>query len=271
MRRSSGLPAADEAIGALEPHSVVCVAGRPCMGKTALLLDVAVRIHKNYRTNVVIGTAQESPAEIVAMAPPSVRSSMVEIPALGAVSTDCPLPPSCEAKICLVEMPNGDPTCAHFIAHWIRSHHSAGCGLLVANGFTVYSEVGTRAALELEGVRYRVPIERSAARLSARAFAASLKLSRVSGVPTIYGVRSASNNNQVLGPRPADLLHLHQVLRKFGIRTVLIHRPELYLPTGACEEGKGLVELACFDTESTKPRRSRLRYRIGKQAFDTIE
>jgi predicted ATP-dependent serine protease len=44
-------------LGDLVPGAMVSIAGHPGVGKTALLLDAAIRIHRSYGTNVVFATA----------------------------------------------------------------------------------------------------------------------------------------------------------------------------------------------------------------------
>ena len=53
-------------IGTLGLGELYFVAVRSCMGKTALLLELALRIHQRYETNVVFATARELPEDILA-------------------------------------------------------------------------------------------------------------------------------------------------------------------------------------------------------------
>lgn len=84
----TGLAGFDWTVVDLRPGEFYCVAGRPCTGKTQLLLDLALRVHRRYETNVVFATAQEFPEQIIARAPKSARACLVELPALGVLWPD---------------------------------------------------------------------------------------------------------------------------------------------------------------------------------------
>jgi hypothetical protein len=198
--------------------------GRPCVGKTALLIVIASRVHRRSRTNGVLATAQERGEALFALAPSALRRSMVSVGAQPGLASDPPVRPSNEPRLFLVEAFKGDLAGARFLAHCLQSNHPCGCGLLIENGWTVYSGGDTKARLRVGGATYRVPIEEGACRISVRSLRSSIEFARKSGVPVICGIRSASNKNQSRGPVPADLLHLQPLVRTHSIREVLLHR-----------------------------------------------
>jgi hypothetical protein len=98
-RKTTGLAGLDAVLGDLVPGARVCMAGRPCTGKTALLLDAAIRIHRRYATNVIFATAQEFPSEIIERAPLEARPALVEIPALDILRMRTLFPAGLEKRL----------------------------------------------------------------------------------------------------------------------------------------------------------------------------
>jgi hypothetical protein len=267
-RKTTGLAGLDAVLGDLVPGALVCMAGRPCMGKTALLLDAAIRIHRRYATNVVFATAQEFPAEIIERAPPAARSALREIPALDVLRMRIPFPADSEPKIFLVDMHDVGATWPHVIAHRLQAEHPAGCGLMIANGWTVYPDRVTQVEVTIAGNRYRANFERPGLLLPAATFRAGCRYSWRSRVAALYGIRTAENSEQWAGPKFRDLLHLSSAARKSTAVTVLVHRPELYLASGPEREAKrGLMELANVHADASESCRSELRYDEGEQGF----
>ena len=89
----TGLPGFDAVIGHLGLGELHCITGRPCTGKTLLLLHIALGVHRRYETNVVFATAQEFPEQIIAMAPAAARSCLVELPSLQLMRGELEFPP----------------------------------------------------------------------------------------------------------------------------------------------------------------------------------
>jgi hypothetical protein len=267
-RRTTGLAGLDAVLGDLVPGALVCLTGRPCMGKTALLLDAAIRIHRRYATNVVFATAQEFPSEIIERAPLAARPALMEIPALDVLRMRTPFPADSDPKIFIVDMHGVGATWPHVIAHRLQAEHPAGCGLMIANGWTVYPDRVTQVEVTIAGKRYRADFERPSLLLSAATFRAGCRYSWTSRVAALYSIRTAENNEQWAGPKFSDLLHLSSAARKLTALTVLVHRPELYLASGPESEAKrGLIELTNVHANADQSCRSELRYDEGEQGF----
>jgi hypothetical protein len=130
------------------------MAGRPCVGKTALLLDAAIRIHRRYATNVVFATAQEFPSDIIERDPLAARPTLMEIPALDILRMRTLFPADSAPKIFLVDMHDVGATWPHVIAHHLEVDHPAGCGLTIANGWTVYPDRVTQVEVTIAGKRF---------------------------------------------------------------------------------------------------------------------
>ena len=255
-------------LGDLVPGALVCMAGRPCMGKTALLLDAAIRIHRRYATNVVFATAQELPSEIIERAPLEARAALVEIPALDILRMRTQFPADSEPKIFLVDMHSVGSTWPHVIAHHLQVNHPAGCDLMIANGWTVYPDRVTQVEVAIAGKRYIADFQRPSLLLSAATFSAGCRYSWRSRVAALYGIRTAENNEQWAGPKFSDLLDLSSAAWKSAALTVLVHRPELYLASGPESEAKrGLIELTNVHADASQSYRSELRYDEREQGF----
>jgi hypothetical protein len=238
------------------------------VGKTALLLDAAIRIHRRNATNVVFATAQEFPSEIIERAPLAARPALMEIPALDVLRMRTHFSADSEPKIFIVDMHGVGATWPHVIAHRLQAEHPAGCGLMIANGWTVYPDRVTQVEVTIAGKRYRADFERPSLLLSAATFRASCRYSWRSRVTALFGIRTAENNEQWAGPRFSDLLHLSSAARKSAALAVLVHRPELYLASGPESEAKrGLIELTNVHANAGQSCRSELRYDESEQGF----
>jgi hypothetical protein len=113
------------------------------------------------------------------------------------------------------------------------------------------------------GVSYRLNLERAASTLvKAKRFA------KASGVATVYGIGTARHDDHEHRPRLEDLLRLRSAISKHALRTVLLHRPELYLSHGGGRGGAaGLIELAAASEGPLESRRMKLRYDAAERSF----
>jgi hypothetical protein len=264
----TGLAGFDAVIGHLGLGELHCIAGRPCTGKTLLLLHIALGVHRRYETNVVFATAQEFPVQIIAMAPASARSCLVELPSLQLMRGELEFPPGRGPCIYLVDVQAVGPTWPHYLAHTLNVSQVRRCDLLVSNGWTVYAEHGSYIKHVVGSVPYRLHRERPATLLSAATLARATRFAGASGVATIYGVRTAWNDAQEAGPRLADLRRLRSTVSKTSARTVLLHRSELYLPHGGGREAvAGIVELAAAGDGSSGRWPAFLQYDAAKRTF----
>jgi replicative DNA helicase len=262
----TGLKEFDAVCAPLGLGGLVCVAGRPCNGKTVLLLDLALRIHRRYETNVVFATARELPEDLLARAPVAVRHLLVELPARDLLREDIEFPVGRGPCVYLVDTQAVGPVRPHYIAHRLNAEHAARCDLLVSDGWSVTADRVTTVERAVAGVPYRLNLERAALTLAATTLVEAKRFAKASGVATVYGIRTAWHDDQERGPRLEDLLRQRSAVSKHALRTVLLHRPELYL---AHDEGReavaGIVELAAADERSSERRRVRLQYDAARR------
>jgi replicative DNA helicase len=256
---NTGLNALDSVVGDLGPGDFFCVAGRPCVGKTALLLDLVLRIHRRYETNIVFATAKELPEQIMDKVAAASRTMFVKLPVLNLLRGEVRLPAGRRPFVYVIDVQGVGPVWPHYIAHRLSVESRWRCDLLVVDGWSVSESGGTEMGVEVAGVPYRVAFERSAPKLSAATVRKGHELARVSGVSTVYGVTSARNDRQESGPRFEDLAHLQSAVSRAATRTVLVHRPELYKPD-ASRRPAGLMELTAVEGRTKKSWRAELRY-----------
>ena len=233
-----------------------------------LLLDLALRIHRRYETNVVFATARELPEDIIARAPVAVRHLLVELPARDILRDDIEFPVGRGPCVYLVDTQGVGPVRPHYIAHRLNAEHAARCDLLVSDGWTVTPDRVTYTKRVVGDTEYRLDCERPALRLSASTLVRAKRFATGSGVATIYGIRTVWHDDQESGPRLEDLRRLRSAVSKSVSRTVLLHRPELYLSHGEGREAvAGVIELAAEREGQSGSRRARLQYDAAKRRF----
>lgn len=262
----TGLKEFDSVCGPLGLGELVCVAGRSCMCKTVLLLDLALRIHRRYETNVVFATAREFPEDLVAKAPVAARHLFVELPVRALLREDVEFPAGRGPCIYLLDTQGVGPVRPHYIAHRLNAEHRSRCDLLVCDGWTVTPDRGTYTKRVLGDTEYRLGCERPALELSPSTLARARRYAQGSGVATVYGIRTAVHEDQEHGPRLEDLRRLRPAVSKHVLRTVLLHRPELYLPHGGGRETvAGVIEVAAVGEGALGSRRAKLHYDAAKR------
>ena len=186
----TGLKEFDSVLGTLGLGELYCVAGRACMGKTALLLDLALRIHRRYETNVVFATARELPEDLIAKVPVAARHLFVELPARALLREDVEFPAGRGPCIYLVDTQGVGPIRPHYIAHRLNAEHRSRCDLLVSDGWTVTPDRVTYTKRVLGETEYRLGCERPALQLSVSTLGRAKRFAQGSGVATVYGIRS---------------------------------------------------------------------------------
>lgn len=264
----TGLKEFDSVLGTLGLGELYCVAGRSCMGKTALLLDLALRIHRRYETNVVFATARELPEDLLAKVPPVSRHLFVELPVRDVLREDVEFPAGRGPCIYLLDTQGVGPTRPHYIAHRLNAEHRSRCDLLVSDGWSVTPDRVTYTKRVLGDTEYRLDCERPARVLSASTLARAKRFAGASGVATIYGIRTAAHDDEEGGPVLEDLRRLRPAVSKHVLRTVLLHRPELYLSHGeGREEVAGKIELSAAEGDKVGSRSAVLRYDAAKKRF----
>ena len=267
----TGLKEFDAVLGPLGLGELYGVVGRPCHGKTLLLLDLALRVLRRYETNVVFASARELPEDIIAKAPMAARHVLVELPVRDLLREEVEFPVGRGPCIYLVDTQGVGVRRPHYIAHRLNAEHSSRCDLLVSDGWSVTADRVTTVERVVVGVPYRLDLERAALTLSASTLVHAKRFAHASGVATVYGIRSAWHDDQEHGPRFEDLRRLRAAVSKSVSRTVLLHRPELYLAHGGGREAMaGIVQLTAADEGSSGGRRSRLQYDAAKRRFRSL-
>ena len=260
----TGLKELDSVLGSLVPSGLIGFVGRPCNGKTSLLIDIAIRIHRRYQTNVVFATASELPEAIVAKAPGSGRRYFTILPAIEVLRQRGEIPIGRKPRIYVVDTQAVGPRLPHYISHRLSAEHSSRCGLLVSDGWTVYPDRVTYIERELGGICYELNIERPAQVLPASALVDAKRFASGSGIVSMYGIRTADPNRSGGEPRLKDLLQLRSVVRQCATRTVLVHRPELYPPRGNRRQVvDGSIEIATEEKGQYGARRAKLKSYIA--------
>ncbi len=266
-------------VGALTPGQVWCVAGRPCMGKTALLLDVALRVLERHATNVVFGTAQEEATRILLRAPPGTMSRFLPLPSIDRVFEGIEAVWHPEPHIYLLDVQDLGAAQVHCVAHRLKAAHPVGCGLVVSNGWAVRPVRPTLMERVVDGHRYWLEWERPARRLGVDQLVRAQRDAVAAGVPMLYGVCTAFRREgrdgpdmyeRREGPKVEHLHALQQVLRPGAVGAVLVHRPELYY---AEDEGRaafeGMVELS--SGVGAERRSASLAYRREEKRFVDLQ
>jgi hypothetical protein len=173
-----------------------------------------------------------------------------------------------EPRIFLLDMHGVGATWPHVLAHQLQVDHPAGCKLLIADGWSVYPDRGTRIEVDFAGMRYIAAWERPCLRLSAATLRAAVRHSERSRIAALFGIGTAENGEQWAGPTFNDLRHLSSAVRTSTALTVLVHRPELYLASGPESEARrGLIQLTNVYADGRQGCRSELRYNESDHGF----
>lgn len=263
----SGLRGFDAVAGPLPPGAVCCVAGRPCVGKTSLLIDVALRVLQQQQTNVVFATAQQEAERILLRLPRGAMARFMPLPSIDRLFDAIEQFPEPEPHVYLLDVQDVGAVQAQCVAHRLKLASPAGCGLVVSDGWSVRPAAPTLIERVVDGHRYLLEWERPARRLRTADLAQARRDASASGIAMLYGVGTAAREDMDVGPQIDDLREIGALVRAGGIGAVLLHRPELYL---GHDEGRreieGLVTL-CSVTGGREPRRSVLRYEPDERGF----
>jgi hypothetical protein len=262
----SGLTGLDYAMGGVAAGELVCVTSPPHSGKTLVLLDWAARICRRYGKNVVFYSANEPSALIVRK---GVAKSRARV--LFAGETQSPIPYNREfsssGAIIMVDAHSGDLEQAQTLAKWLQVNHSAGCAALVSDGWCTTRPKPGEVKIVDGAVAF--PAERWAPTfLPAEKLRQAAEFARVSGLPVVMGVQTAS---LVDDDALADSLELSLQLRLAAHRWLAMCRPELYVDSDrAVAADKNVVHLCGRSANWWDTRRARLRFDYGERRFDTV-
>jgi hypothetical protein len=261
----SGLAGFDYAVGGVAAGELACVTSPPHSGKTLVLLDWAARICGRYGKNVVFYSANEPSVHIARKGVAKGRARV-----LFAGETQSRIPYTREfgsGAIIMVDAHSGDLEQAQTLAKWLQANHSAGCAALVSDGWCTTRQRPPEVRI-VDGT-FAFPAERWAPTfLPAEKLREAAEFARLSGLPVIMGVQTAS---LVDDDALADSLHLSLQLRLAAHRWVAMYRPELYVDSDrAVPADRNVVHLCGRSANWWDTRRSRLRFDDRQREFETV-
>lgn len=262
----SGLTGLDYAMGGVASGELVCVTSPPHSGKTLVLLDWAARICGRYGKNVVFYSANEPSVHIARKGVAKGRARV-----LFAGETRSQIPYTREfgssGAIIMVDAHSGDLEQAQALATWLKANHLGGCAALVSDGWCTTRPKPREVKIVDGAVAF--PAERWAPTfLSAEKLREAAEFARVSGLPVVMGVQTAS---LVDDDALADSLELSVQLRLAAHRWLAMCRPELYVDSDrAVPADKNVVHLCGRRANWWDTQRARLRFDSGERRFDTV-
>jgi hypothetical protein len=261
----SGLAGLDHTVGGVAAGELACVTSPPHSGKTLVLVDWAARICGWYGKNVVFYSANEPSVHIARKGVAKGRARV-----LFAGETQSRIPYTREfgsGAIIMVDAHSGDLEQAQTLAKWLQANHSAGCAALVSDGWCTTRQRPPEVRIVDGTVAF--PAERCAPTfLPAEKLREAAEFARVSGLPVVMGVQTAS---LVDDDALADSLHLSLQLRLLAHRWVAMYRPELYVDSDrAVPADRNVVHLCGRGAHWWDTRRARLRFDYGERRFDTV-
>jgi hypothetical protein len=261
----SGLAGFDYAVGGVAAGELACVTSPPHSGKTLVLLDWAARICGRYGKNVVFYSANEPSVHIARKGVAKGRARV-----LFAGETQSRIPYTREfgsGAIIMVDAHSGDLEQAQTLAKWLKANHSAGCAALVSDGWCTTRPKPREVKIVDGAVAF--PAERWAPTfLPAEKLREAAEFARLSGLPVIMGVQTAS---LVDDDALADSLHLSLQLRLAAHRWVAMYRPELYVDSDrAVPADRNVVHLCGRSANWWDTRRSRLRFDDRQRECETV-
>ena len=262
----SGLAGLDHAVGGVAAGELACVTSPPHSGKTLLLLDWAARICRRYRKNVVFYSANE-PSVLIARK--GVAKGRARVFFAGETQNLIPYAREfgSAGAIIMLDAHSGDLEQAQSLAKWLQVNHPNECAALVSDGWCT-TRPRPREVKIVDGA-VAFPAERWAPTfLPAEKLREAAEFARVSGLPVVMGVQTAS---LVDDDALADSLHLSLQLRLSAHRWVAMYRPELYVDSDrALPADSNVVQLCGRSANWWDTRRARLRFDYGERRFDTV-
>jgi hypothetical protein len=262
----SGLAGLDYAVGGVAAGELICVTSPPHSGKTLLLLDWAARICSRYGRNVVFYSANEPSVYIARKAVAKSRARVFFAEGTrnqNGNGRDI----GTSGAIVMLDSQSADFKQAQGVASWLAANHSAGCAALVSDGWCTTRQRPLRVKV-IDGV-VRFPAERWAPTLlSVKGMSEAVEFARVSRLPVVMGVQTASLvDDEAL----AESFHLSSQLRLAADRWISMRRPELYFDTDhAIAADKNVVCLSGTSPKWWDTRCAQLRFDYGMRKFETV-
>jgi hypothetical protein len=262
----SGLAGLDYAVGGVAAGELICVTSPPHSGKTLLLLDWAARICRRYAKNVVFYSANEPSVYIARKA---VAKGRTRVFFAGETRNRIPYERDIGASgaIVMLDSRGADLEQAQTLADWLKTNHPTGCAAVVSDGWCTTKQRPLSVKV-IDGV-VRFPAERWAPTLlSLNGIARAGEFARVSGLPVVMGVQTASlMDDEAL----AESVELSSQLRLAADRWVSMRRPELYVDTDqAIAADKNVVCLSGTSPKWWDTRYARLRFDPSRLEFGTV-
>jgi hypothetical protein len=262
----SGLQGLDFAVGGVAPGELISITSPPHSGKTSLLLDWAARICSRYGKNVVFYSANEPSVYIARKAVAKRRAAVFFA---GETKNRIPYGREIGASgaIIMLDSHSADHWQAQTLVKWLKVNHPAGCAGVVMDGWCTTVARPLKAAV-FDGV-VAFPADRWASTLlSVKAMSQAVEFARVSKLPIVMGVQTASLVDDEL---LAESFHLSSQLQLAADRWVCMRRPELYLDTvNRIAADKDVVCLSGSSPKWWDTRCARLRFDPGQLWFETV-
>jgi hypothetical protein len=231
-----------------------------------VLLDWAARVCNRYRKNIVFYSANEPSFGIARKSVVKGRTPIFfagETLRLDRFDRDIGF----SGAIIMVDARSGDLKQAQALAKWLQAHHSAGCAALISDGWCTTRKRPMEAKVVEGAIIF--PAERwTPTFLPAEKLSEAAEFARVSGLPVVMGVQTAS---LVDDDALADSLHLSLQLRQSAARWLAMYRPELYVDSDrAVRADKNVVHLCGRSANWGDTRRARLRFDSRRMGFETV-
>jgi hypothetical protein len=262
----SGLAGLDYAVGGVAAGELICVTSPPHSGKTLLLLDWAARICRLQAKNIVFYSSNEPSVYIARKAVAKSRTRVFfagETQNLNRYDREI----GTSGAIVMLDSHSADLRQAQTLAKWLQANHPASCVALVMDGWCSTKQ----RPLDVEAIDGVVafPAERWAPTLlSVKEMSKAVEFARVSGLPVVMGVQTASLvDDEAL----AESFHLSSQLRFAADRWVSMRRPEIYLDTDKrVAADKNVVCLSGSSPRRWDTRFARLRFDSSRLGFETV-
>lgn len=276
--RLCGIMALDDVMGRLHPGELICLAGRPCVGKTQLLLQLALQIRSSWQQNVLFVTLREPPEVVATLAPTEDRSYLrVNNEFCRDIWMHSPTSGR-EPHVCISRVSDVDLADLARIGLHMRNHHSWGCGLIIVDGWTSDPRVSRRDndlrifPTDLLAMNFLQPPAWNPALMTAQHVATLKRTAASSGIPIVVGIQSGWNDYLQQGPKPADLLDIRDPVASLATQTVWMHRPELYWRDARRHHLRGVTRLFAEQSPfgGPSPVKSTLRFRVRERHFLTV-
>ena len=262
----SGLAGLDYAVGGVAAGGLICVTSPPHSGKTLLLLDLAARICSRYAKNVVFFSANE-PSVYIARKAVAKRRTRVFFAEETRYQNGYDRDIGTSGAIIMLDSHSADFKQALSVAKWLQANHPAGCAALVMDGWCTTKQRPLRVEV-VDGI-VAFPAERWAPTLlSVKGMSDAVEVARVSSLPVVMGVQTASlMDDEAL----AESFELSSQLRPAADRWVCMYRPELYVETEhAIAADKNVVCLSGTSSKWWDTRCARLRFDPSRLGFETV-